>query len=113
MYAVNRSALVIKMKQPYLDWTKSLPDSDDMTLDRLNRENNIYLIQNYETNAHLEEIVKSIYHEIFVEELDSWYRDKELWPKKRDYRTFKEWFEVEAHSMVFDMVEGEIGEEEM
>jgi hypothetical protein len=30
MYGVNRAALVVKMKQPYLDWTNSLPDSDDM-----------------------------------------------------------------------------------
>ena len=113
MYAVNRSAVVIKMKQPYLEWTNSLPDSDDMTLDRLNRENNIYLVQEYDTPAHLESIIKSIYSEIFEAELEAWYRDLELWPKARDYKTFKKWFDVKAHSMVFDMLDQDVGEEEL
>jgi len=113
MYAVNRSAIVIKMKQPYLDWTNSLPDSDKMTLDQLNRENNIYMIEEYETPAHLEKIVKSIYSDIFEEELNAWHRDMETWPKNRDYKTFQKWFEVEAHSMVFDMLDQDVEEEEM
>ena len=58
-------------------------------------------------------IVKSIYSDIFEEELNAWYRDRKLWPKKRDYKTFQKWFEVKAHSMVFDMVEGDVGEEEL
>ena len=78
MYALNRSAIVIKLKQPYLDWTKTLLDSEDVSLDTLNRENNIYLIQEYDNDAHLEEIVETIYDDIFVEELDSWSKDREL-----------------------------------
>lgn len=111
MYAVNRSAIIIKFKQPYLGWTKSLPDADDITLDELNRENNIYMIQEFETPAHLEKILKSIYSDIFEAELDAWYRDIETWPGNRDYKTFKKWFEVESHSMVFDMLDQDVEEE--
>ena len=39
-------------------------------------------------------------------ELDGWYADESLWPKKRDYRTFRAWFDVEWHSMVFDASDG-------
>ena len=111
MYAVDRSAIVIRMKQPYLDWIKSLPDAEDLTLDRLNRENNIYMIQEYETDSHLVSILKNVYSDIFEVELSGWYRIEEAWPKNRDYKTFRKWFEVESHSMVFDLMDQGIGEE--
>jgi len=57
MYAVDRSAIVIKMKQPYLTWVNALPDMDPMSLDRINRENNIYMIEEYETPDHLEYLI--------------------------------------------------------
>ena len=112
MYALNRSAIVVKIKQPYLDWANSLADPEPMSLDEMNSETNIYLIQDYDSDDHLEKIVKSIHSNIFEAELDSWYRDKEFWPKERDYRTFMEWFEVMPHSMVFDMLEDDIEGEE-
>jgi hypothetical protein len=28
MYNINRAIVIIKMKQPYIDWIKNLPDSD-------------------------------------------------------------------------------------
>ena len=108
MFILNRSAIVIKLKQPYLDWANKLPDPDDISLDEMNRENNIYLIQEYDNDAHLEEIVESIHYQIFEEELDSWNKDRELWPDNRDYETFKQWFEVVPHSVVFDMLEEDI-----
>lgn len=108
MYALNRSAIVIKLKQPYLDWTNSLPDPETISLVEMNRENHIYLINEYKTDAQLEEIVKSIHSNIFEAELDSWYRDKELWPEDRDYKMFKKWFEVVPHSMVFDILDEDI-----
>jgi hypothetical protein len=105
MYAVDRSAVVIRMKQPYLDWTNSLPDSDEMTLDELNRDNNVYMIPEYDTRAHLESILQEFCTDIFEEELSSWYRDEEAWPQVRDYPTFKKWFEAEPYSMVFDLLD--------
>ena len=105
MYAVDRSAVVIRMKQPYLDWTNSLPDSDEMTLDELNWDNNTYMIPEYDTLAHLKSILQEFYTDIFEEELRAWYRDEKAWPQVRDYQTFKKWFEVEPHSLVFDLLD--------
>ena len=112
MYILNRSAVVIKLKQPYLDWANSLPDATPYELDFINRENHVYLIQEYDNDEHLESIVKNMYSYIFEAELDSWYRDTDFWPENRDYRTFKKWFEVMPHSMIFDTLEEDLEGEE-
>ena len=50
---------------------------------------------------------------LFESELEDWYTDETLWPKNRDYKTFKEWFEVECHSVIMDTVGGEIYDDEI
>lgn len=112
MYRVERAVLLVKLKQPYLDWTRSLPDAGDFTLERMNRENHAYLIFEHETPQAFEQIVRDLYEEIFEIELGSWCTDTTLWPVKRDYRTFRKWFDLEVHSMVFDPYDEEIEEEE-
>lgn len=113
MYIINRSAIIVRLKQPYIDWANSLDDSEKYSLDSLNRENHIYLISDYDTDEELEEIIKDLYSEIFTVELFAWVTDPKLWPMNRDYSTFKEWFEIEAHSMVFDPYEDTIEAEEV
>ena len=44
----------------------------------------------------------------FELELVEWVQDEAQWPEKRDFPTFLEWFDVESHSMVFDLAEGEL-----
>jgi len=34
------------------------------------------------------------------------------WPAKRDWKVFKEWFEIEINSEVFDLVDGAVEKEE-
>jgi hypothetical protein len=41
-------------------------------------------------------------------ELSGWSIDENLWPKKRTFKIFREWFEIEPHSMVFDSGDDEI-----
>ena len=42
---------------------------------------------------------------IFENELKNIYTDETLWPSDRTLKMFKEWFDVEYHSPVFDTVE--------
>ncbi len=46
------------------------------------------------------------YAAIFEEELGAWHRVEADWPTRRDLRTFLAWFEVDVHSLVFDLVGG-------
>ena len=51
----------------------------------------------------VEEVLKKHYAIIFEQELVEWHLVEKDWPQKRDLKTFKDWFEVEAHSMVLDV----------
>jgi hypothetical protein len=49
------------------------------------------------------EYIQAFKREIFEIELDSWSRDTTIWPKKRTPTMFDEWFDLEFHSMIFDL----------
>ena len=44
------------------------------------------------------------YEALFENELEGWYTDESLWPKKRDLKLFREWFNVECHTVIEDTV---------
>lgn len=45
MQSINRTAAVIKPKQPFVDWLNSLPDDDHVyNLEELSSDNLIFLI---------------------------------------------------------------------
>jgi hypothetical protein len=44
------------------------------------------------------EYIEAYKSELFINELNAWYRDPQSWPKKRTAAIFDEWFELE-----FDM----------
>ena len=52
----------------------------------------------------LEEWIKMNYEALFENDLQGWYTDESLWPKKRDLKLFREWFDVECHTVVEDTV---------
>ena len=50
--------------------------------------------------------------EHFMEFLDSWFTDEGLWPKRRTRAMFREWFDVQFHTMVWDMSDDPITHEQ-
>lgn len=105
---LNRSAITIKAKQPFLDWLKGLPDPVDpsMTLEDLNEDRTIYLtperVDGYddEPYAHL---LPLTFEYIFETRLEAWWRDRKDWPAfEKMGDLFEDWFDVELHSMVLD-----------
>jgi hypothetical protein len=57
-------------------------------------------------DADLDRVLKRVCRRIFENELSGWTVDEAAWPKRRGFTTFQEWFEVEAHSMVFELGDG-------
>ena len=114
MQSVNRTAVVIKPKQPFVDWLNSIPDEDiSFTLEQVSEDNITFLIPEYDSSEESLAYIKKTYSEIFEFELFGWYTTEELWPEKRSWKMFQEWFEIEIHSEVFDLVDGYIEKEEM
>jgi hypothetical protein len=59
----------------------------------------------YEDDRRKENILRKYFKAIFEDRLFGWWTDPDAWPPKRDLKNFKKWFEVEFHSLVFDLVD--------
>ncbi len=111
--SVNRSSLVIRAKEPFREWILSLPEPPvNITLEEINDDNTIYLIPEYEEDKDREKLLRKKYSDIFCELLEDWCLDETYWPQSRTIATFKKWFDVEFHSIVIDLVGGQIIHEE-
>jgi len=107
---LNRGLVIVRPKQPYLDWASALDDSGlvpDPT-----GEQTVYLIPSYEDDEEAWKILESVYPLIFEHELEGWDTDTTTWPQDRDLAMFKDWFAVEFHSVVEDLCDFEIVEDD-
>ena len=102
---INRSAVTVKAKQPFRDWLRSLPDPPDATLEEVDSDGTVYLLSDAAYDEDPEETVRLFFGIIFEEELNGWWTDRKDWPQKRDFETFKQWFDAEFHSVVRDLVD--------
>ena len=107
---INRGALLIRPKQPFLDWAGGLDDSG--ILPEVDGEQTVYLIPSFEMEDEAWEMVEEIYPMIFENELSGWHTDESAWPKDRDFAMFQQWFSIELHSIVEDLCDYEIVDED-
>jgi hypothetical protein len=98
---LNRGVLIVRPRQPYLDWAAGLDDSG--IVPDPNDERTIYLIPGYEDDDQAWAILEEVYAEVFERELDGWHTDEAAWPQNRDFAMFQEWFDIELHSVVEDL----------
>ena len=104
MRLVNRAAITVKPKRPYIDWANTLDDDGPKITQEHLPERAVYLVDDIEDfPGNMSEIVERHFAEIFEQELVAWHRIESDWPENRDFATFVEWFEVEVHSMILDL----------
>ena len=114
MDSVNRTAVVIKPKQPFIDWLNSIPEeSINFTLEQISNDNITFLIPEHDDPKDSENYIRKRFDQIFEWELFGWITTEELWPQNRNWKMFQEWFEIEINSEIFDLVDEEIEKEEM
>lgn len=114
MDTINRSAIVVRPAQPFLDWLHRVdPTSTHLTLDDLRREPTIYLVSECDTQEQAVEYLGESIRDICEEQLDGWYRVPAVWPAKRDVTTFQSWFETSFHSTIVDVCDDALEHEEL
>ena len=114
MRHINRAIAVIKPRQPFIDWANSLDrEQPPLILAQARSDIRALLIPEPERRHDGRRFIELNYAFIFEDELTVWSRDKTLWPEPRTMGLFEEWFDVEIHSMVFDLGEDKIVSEEM
>lgn len=114
MRAVNRSAVVVVPKQPFLDWLHRVDSTSGvLTLTDLEDDPSVYLLPQCDFERDLEECFKKACVKIFEDQLNGWYRAEELWPEDRSVRTFKRWFDYRFHSVLFDLADDSLIAEDL
>jgi hypothetical protein len=99
---INRAVLVVRPKQPYLDWAMALDDGAEDALS-LREHFSVYLVAEDPEGRKESAPVRRYFRRIFERELELWYTDESAWPAKRDFKTFLTWFDVQAESMICDL----------
>src|SRR5262245_15314858 len=103
---INRAVLIVRPKKPFFDWAATL-DGSGLDPD-VEGEQTVYLIPEFDDEQRAEEILKEVYSEVFENELFGWHTDESAWPAPRDFKTFCEWFTIELHSIVEDLCDYQI-----
>lgn len=112
-YTLDRAVIILKKKQPYIDWIRKLPDPDlETTLEEINSEPSTYLIPSSEDNIGLVAYLNSVCHEIFAIEMGGWWTEEEDWEKDLSFENFNRWFDYEVSTLPIDLGEHEILREE-
>ena len=100
---VNRNAVAIKPRQPFIDWIHKINPPEDEAA--RSAESNMYLLPEVATEKERLNYIKKNFDRIFGSELLVWEDDQEKWPQNRTYKMFTEWFEVSSsHDLVLDLV---------
>ena len=105
MFEVNRSVLVLRPKQAFVDWLFSLPFSWDtkvVNLAQLQHDCNALLIPPAEHIEDVQKFIRQHWHALLQAELLDWCEDSTLWPEKITQNLFSQWFDITLHSVLTD-----------
>lgn len=120
-FQLNRAAVVLRFKQPYVDWARLAGPSpcSDYSVAEANDDGEIFLIPSYDSPVDAvdgtEDAIKWVekrWKMFFERILEDWILDESAWPQKRTLKMFREWVDVEYRSMVWDMGHEPLGIDE-
>ena len=109
MSLVNRSAVVVRPREPFLQWAK-LDDSTgiaESVFEGLRSAPNVYLIPENEDVEDVRDLIRPAWSEVFEAMLESWLTDPGMWPANRTWAMFEDWFEIQVCECVHDLAVGE------
>ncbi|MCF6306323.1 MAG: hypothetical protein L3J09_00025 [Flavobacteriaceae bacterium] len=104
---IDRYAVVLIPKQPFIDWINEIYPDENTTLN--SKESNVYLVNN--SFKDMEAWLKRNYKMFFMMELEDWSSDKKDWPKKQTYKMFQQWFSVSTSNLVYDIEQYPVSKE--
>ena len=102
MKTINRTVLIVTPKQPFMDWANGF-EEDTSEAEPVAVYHSTFLIPEKYDESNFKTYLKKYFSTIFEEELYSMITDPDLWPLKRDFKTFNEWFDTQACDTVFDL----------
>ncbi|MEX0833680.1 MAG: hypothetical protein WD276_07405 [Actinomycetota bacterium] len=112
---LNRAALILRYKQPFVDWINAVdpsPQSHTFSLHEVNEEHTVYLVE-VEDEDELGAWLALNHEWLFENELEGWYTDPAIWPHDRSLELLKQWCSLELHTVVEDTGETALEDDEI
>jgi hypothetical protein len=109
---LNRAALVLRYREPFLRWAASIDERAPKHATGLRDDIAVYLVPEDPNEEQESAPLEDFFTEILERELEDWCTDPALWPARRDFATFNAWFEATADSIVLDLAPGRIRTED-
>ena len=109
---LNRTAIILRCREPFVRWINEAgpqPGHDENTVE--SDEQTVYLIDEVDSREDLDRCLGRYHRALF--ELEAWYTDKTLWPKSRTLKAFRDWIDVDYHTVVVDLVDGRLIDDEV
>jgi len=103
---LNRAVLIVRPKQPFLDWAAQLDDSG--LVPDVEGEQTVHLIPQFDDDGEAHKVLRRVFAEVFERELLGWHTDVAAWPQNRTFTLFRKWFTAELHSVVEDLCDQEL-----
>lgn len=72
MRHINRSAILVRLKEPYLRWASSIDEEAPRQAEMLRNHTAVYLVDDLETPAAERRMLKKVFPLIFEAELAAW-----------------------------------------
>ena len=109
MKLLNRSAVILQPRQPYLDWINSLPSEmseleQPLAAGAFDEEGRVYLIDEFEPESEQDEdsLLASYWRSLLENELSAWDQFADHWPEPMNQALLTEWFEIKRLPLAFD-----------
>ena len=99
MNFVNRAAIVVRPKEPFFDWARSLEGG---VPENTKPWSSVYLVDR-DAKDDAKKIVSRNYSAIFEEQLEGWLRVPDEWPAPRTLALFEKWFDAQVADLVLDL----------
>ncbi len=110
---IKRALLIVRPKQPYLNWVHKIRKSTDYSLAKSRLEDSlVYLIppitwEDQEgmawEDAGAKDFIEQYWRHFFAQSLALWELQADTWPAARTLVMFRHWFDVEVCDMVLDL----------
>lgn len=89
MYFVDRTAVVLKPTQRFLDWLKSTDDNlPELTLEQIRSNCSVFLVPEFDTPEAVVAYFDERYRQIFEAEISAWEVGKKDWPQDMGLQAF-------------------------
>ncbi|MDT8369500.1 MAG: hypothetical protein RQ745_09860 [Longimicrobiales bacterium] len=105
IWFLNRELLILRPRQPFIDWVRKCEPEGYLSDNEVRDAPSAFLIPEFELTWESLTWVRVNCRMLFELHLDEWYSDSSMWPARRDWKTFKEWCEVEYVDLAWDLVD--------